>query len=181
MTCRFRGDAESAAMTNVGRALGLAMLLALAGCWEFSVPLDPPDAAVIDERLIGSWRCVAPEEDKTMTMEFRRFDKTQLEITLRARDEKDERHRAHTSWIKKHAFLNLRSVDDLEKNDGWILVSYEMPRGSILDLRLVDADALKSVKNDSKKLRKAIQKRIEDQALYHDLCVCIRTESGTEN
>jgi hypothetical protein len=159
-----------------GFARWSALMLLFAGCYSFPAPLSPPEEAVIDERILGEWRCLSSDGEQAISLAFRRFDANQYEIVTLAPKERDEAYRAHATTLKNRTFLNVRSVEDIEENGDWIYLRYDIPRPGVLDLRILDEEPLRNDQDDPARIRKTIKKNIDNRALYLDLCLCVRRE-----
>jgi hypothetical protein len=153
-----------------------------AACFDFPVPLSPPQDAVVDQRLLGVWRCVTddPDGDKPMRLEFRRFDATQYEISAKAEGEETEAYRAHTSTIADRTFLNVREVDKIEEDGNWVYLKYDLLKDDVLDFEIVDPDQFKEKPQSSEAIRSALERDIGNPELLARLCLCLRVNEPTQ-
>ncbi len=164
----------------------VALCLALPGCYDFDFPLDPKPQVAVDPRLVGTWRCLGAEpsiddapaniriERRTQTTTHWAFESPAADGTPEKAD-----FDVHGSSVKGGALLNVLEVGE-KANGKWSFARYTFISPDILRLQLVDDKPLEKVKGNVDSLRKAIEKRRDDPAIYIDYCVCVRVKSSPE-
>jgi len=163
---------------RLGRLLGVAVALAVAGCYESEFPLDPVPRAPLDSALLGSWRCLPadPEpSDKAADIVVGRAREGVYVVSFREEGQESESYEAHASIVRGRPLLNIREVGPSSRKK-WMFVRYTLLRPSILQVQLVNDQALKGVDESVSALRRAIE-RERDPKLFVDFCVCVRTKA----
>jgi len=123
-------------------AIAFLALFLLSGCPLVSEhPLSDPQAARIDEALVGSWRTLALDEGEWKRLAFLPFDEREL-VAFAPGDEADsiDALRAFTTEIEGTRFLNVRELGTGRSPSGWYILRYAID-GDRLVMTIVD-DAL---------------------------------------
>jgi hypothetical protein len=161
------------------RALLLAAILPLAGCFDFDAPLGPPTTP-IDARLLGSWRCIgfeAQTTDTVGTIQFAALDGTQYDIGPGPGCEGSDcmdRFRAHITKVAGMTLLNARELKDGELAAKWNFVRYTFHRPNVLQLELADDEVLKVKPETTETLRRGLERERRNPKLFQDYLVCLK-------
>jgi hypothetical protein len=161
--------------------------LSFSACYDFDFPLDPAPRVPVDGRLLGSWRCLAMAEDDidepVMPLSISRGTEhvTRWRFAPASNEtgegaEEVGEYDVHGSTAKGGQFLSAREVKPDGSGD-WSFVRYTFLLPDVLRLQVVDDKPFDDVEKDPAKLRKAVEKRRNDPAIYWDFLVCVRTKS----
>ena len=170
-------------MKKLRAALVVSCLLS-PSCYDFEFPLDPKPQLPVDARLLGAWRCLGQQSDlddppavlrialSTDTVARWSFESPSNDGTL----EKSE-YDVHASSVPGGALLN--AVELGQKSNGrWNLVRYSFLLPSVLRVQLVKDEPFGKAK-DAASLRKEVEKRKDDPAIYSDFLICVRPKPSS--
>jgi len=169
-------------MKKLGVALVVACL-SLPACYDFDFPLDPKPLVPVDARLVGAWRCLGSEaalDDAPGVLRIaRRTDTTSRwmfeSLSADGAPEKSE-YEVHGSTVPGGALLN--ALDLGAKADGkWNFVRYSFLLPNVLRIQLVNDEPFAEVK-DAATLRREVEKRRDDPAIYADFMICVRPKAS---
>jgi hypothetical protein len=146
--------------------LGLAVVLP--GCYLSEEPLALPTGRALDDRLVGAWRCVDPENQEAALMWVAPFDASQYYVEWRDGHEPD-RYRVYATEAGRHSLLNVTAIE-FRPDSEWAFVGYRFDAQSRLVLSLVSDEALQGLKGEA--ALNAIRARVADESLYEDFAVC---------
>jgi hypothetical protein len=152
--------------------LASSVFLLVAGCYESSRPLGPPEGA-LDPGLVGSWRCV-PDAEPGKPKDFAHllvvpFDRSQYYLEWRE-ESKIQRHRAYATQVKDRTLYNVVEVKSRGDTPMWRFLRATREPDSRLLLEVVDGEAVKA--KDEAAALDEIRRRIDDGALYSRWAVC---------
>lgn len=166
-------------MKKIGVALVLAGLF-LPACYDFDFPLDPKPQVPVDARLAGTWQCLGAEPSIDEAPALLRIAPRAEAIALwtfetQSGDGSREVMNAdvYGSTVKGGALLNALELG-AKANGKWSFIRYTFIAPHILRLQLIDDEPFEKVKDDAVALRKEVEKRRNDPAIYNDFCVCVR-------
>ena len=146
-----------------------------AACYESPFPLDPMPQADIDAGVPGAWHCVSSDPgDRDMTLTIARMRDRVYAVTFQEFNHESDRYEAHASVVAGTTLVNLRSVKPSAKP--WIFVRYALLQPKVLQLQIVDDNALKQVAASPAAVRQAIARQLKDAALFTDACTCVRMD-----
>ena len=157
--------------------------LSLPACYDFDFPLDPKPVVPVDARLVGAWRCLGSEaalDDAPGVLRIaRQTDLTSrwsLESPSADGTPEHSEYDVHGSTVPGGALLN---AFDLGKkaNGKWNLVRYSFLLPNVLRIQLVNDEPFAKLK-DAGALRREVEKRREDPAIYTDFMVCVRPKAS---
>jgi len=168
---------------RLARCAFLVCMLPLSGCFEFDVPLGPATVP-IDPRLVGEWRCTGFEgnadSDKIGHLRFQVADTNHYEVTSPDPCEGSDcmpPYRAHITTVGKATILNAQEIKKDEGGDvKWSFVRATLYQPNILHLSLADDEKFKDVPQDTRALKKAVQKRMDTKGVFVDYMVCVKPE-----
>ena len=169
IACRLRrvaGPVTSAILV-------ISLLPLLSGCYESSFPLDTAPQAALDQRLLDSWRCLVARpniDEAAFSLTIGTSRAGVYAVTFQALDEKPESYEAHTSVIDGEPILNI-----IESNSkSWVFGRSQFLRPDILQVQIVDDEAMGGKYDKPATLRQAIARRLKNPELFSDLCTCVR-------
>ncbi len=169
-----------------GVALGLACLF-LPACYDFDFPLDPKPQVPVDTRLVGTWQCLGAEPNAEEAPALLRIAPRADSIALwtfetQSSDGSREVMNAdvHGSTVKGGALLNALELG-AKASGKWSFIRYTFIAPHILRLQIVDDESFEKVKDDAVALRKEVEKRRNDPAIYDDFCVCVRLRPTSDS
>jgi len=169
---------------NSLRVVLLVACLLLPACYDFDFPLDPKPVVPVDGRLVGAWRCLGAESDideaPGILRIARRTDTTArwtFESLSSDGSTESSEYDVHGSTVAGGALLNATELG--EKADGkWSFVRHSFLLPHVLRVQIVDDDPFAKVKDDARALRKEVEKRKDDPAIYTDFLVCVRAKAS---
>jgi hypothetical protein len=162
------------------RWLGAVAAVAIAmapGCYESDIPLDPAPTLEVDPALLGTWRCLpfnADADEEPATLRVKRGAERRYDITWQETGKEAERYEGFTSSVRGTPFVNLRERKEGGETSQWLFLRPTLLRPSVLQVQVVDKDALKGVEPAARALRRAIERKLPNAALTVDFCVCAR-------
>jgi hypothetical protein len=170
----------------LSRAAETALVIAIAmagGCYESDSPLDPAPGAEVDEALLGTWRCLplnADANEPPATMSVTRAADRRYGVTWRETDNDPVRYEAFASSVDGQRFLNVRERKTNGPSGKWMFVRPRLLQPDVLQVQIVDAEALKGVPDSPAAVRRAIARQLSRPSLTVDFCVCARAKQATE-
>ena len=184
----FAGDCECSAGTHTGaaRSFGLArglLVTCLAVCGLaaqcpvlFQHPLGPVASAVVDQRLVGVWRCQDSTETPTPgIVTISDFDGHQYLFVSVPDGEEPAYLRAFATLIDGEPFLNLRELG-IEGKPEWMIARYEVPDVAHLSFGIVDPNPFQEVINKPRQVRKLLERRRKLEGLTVSWMTCVKRE-----
>jgi len=133
----------------------------------------------VDARLLGAWRCLGTQSDLDESPGVlriaRRTDfisKWTFESPASDGTTEKSEYEAHGSTVKGGALLNVRDLGE-KANGKWNFVKYSFLLPDVLRVQAVSDEPFAKMK-DAKSLRKEIEKRRNDAAIYADFLICVR-------
>ena len=171
-------------------ALGL---LPLAACIDdFPVPLDPGPKEKLDQGLIGTWSCMAVEpkvpsdlvikpedEDARLVLKFEDSSPWYSIRTVGLDKGEDQNWDAYPSKLGGLTVLNAwpRVEGPKAPRKEVTLLSYAWLSPTLFQFNLIDPDPLKgSALSPASALRKTLQARRSDRAVFTPWIVCARAK-----
>jgi hypothetical protein len=131
------------------------------------VPVGPPSAASFDDRLLGEWSCVIPE-DPTAGGPASVFAFSDREYYIRLGPSDDQAHlREFVSIIDAAHFLNVQFLN-FEVPDEFVIVAYRLSSPTSVTTHVVDLGAKTSRPATSEQLIALLRKRTAEGALSRD-------------
>jgi hypothetical protein len=161
------------------KVLGCAIaLLALAGCYESSFPLDATPQADIDSRLLGGWRCMFAEPDShsVFAMELKSLGDRRYQATTMVAGGDLGRYQVHASLVKGLPLVNVRSLQAEPDEKPWVFLRYELLKPNVLSVRAVRKEWLQGVPDSAAAVRKALEQAQDAAAVYEDVFVCLKLQ-----
>jgi len=153
-------------------AIGLSVCLS-AGCYESAFPLDSGPQADLAAGLPGAWHCVTSDRsDRDLTLTIVRARDRVYDVTSQEFGEEPDRYEAYASLVGGVPLVNLRDVKSSSKP--WVFLRYSLLQPKVLQIQVVDDNAMKAVGATPAAVRQAIERRIKDPALFSDVCTCVR-------
>lgn len=149
----------------------LAAAVALPGCLS-ETPIAPGPASPIDERLVGTWRCVSggADEDAVITLTVARLSATWYSGSLAESDEKASGFEAHLVGAGPNVLANVKDTET-DSAERWTLVRPTFYRPDVLHLGMIDDEKYKAQRKDISAALKDPKRR---DALFDDWCTCVR-------
>ena len=160
----------------------LRILLVVAGglffsaCYDFDFPLDPAPRVPVDGRLVGVWRCLAMEkevDEPVATLHISRRTEQVAHWTFEPTTGEKGEFDVHGSTVKGGQLLSAQETRE-DKSGDWSFVRYTFLLPDVLRLQVVKDEPFEKVEKDAAALRKAVEKRRGDPAIYDDFSICIR-------
>ena len=155
----------------------MAALVLLPACYESPVPLDSTPREELDEAWLGTWRCLpfnADADEQPATVVVERGAERHYAITWRESGKDPEHYEAFASSVRATPFWNMREVKATGEKGKWVFLRPALLRPSVLQVQIVDQDALKDVEPTGVALRRAIERPLTRPSLTVDFAVCVR-------
>jgi len=163
------------------RANGLLLgvgVLALAGCYESTAPLDAAPEHEIDRALLGTWRCLpsnpASDEEAASFVVASTSDRVYAISFEEGPGKEPERYEGFLSRIKDKPFLNVRQLKAKPSDKPWAFVRYAYLRPDVVQVHIVSDELLKDVEGSPESVRSALERHLEKPELLYNYCVCLR-------
>jgi hypothetical protein len=159
-------------------AVGMA-----AGCYESDFPLDPAPRLEVDQAWLGTWRCLpfnADADEGPATVRVKRGPDRRYDVTWQEGGKEPDRYEGFTSAVRGTRFVNVRELKADGKTGQWVFVRPTLLRPNVLQVQVVDNDAMKGVEASAPAVRGAIEQKLSNPALSVDFCVCVRAKEPTE-
>jgi hypothetical protein len=160
--------------------------LSLPACHDFDFPLDPTPQVEVDARLLGAWKCLGAQSDLNesagvlrVTRQTDMISRWTLEGPASDGTTEKSEYEAHGSTVKGGALLNVRDLGENVRDPGgkeigkWSFVRYSFLLPNVLRIQLVNDEPFKEIK-DAKSLRREVERRRNDAAIYADFLICVR-------
>lgn len=165
---------------HLARIAALLAAVALPGCYESPVPLDPAPQAGIDPGLVGAWRCLPPSpaaDDAPITITVATTRDRVYEAQFIEDGKEPDRYEVYASLVGGRPIANVR---DLKTSNGkpWTFARWELLRPNVLELSIADDDMLKSTEPTAAALRKRMEALAKDPKLFGAFAVCVRQKTG---
>jgi hypothetical protein len=158
-----------------------AIAIAMApGCYESDFPLDPAPRLEVEPAWLGTWRCLpfnADADEDPATVRVKRGAERRYDITWQESGKDPERYEGFTSSVRGIQFMNIKLKDG--KDNEWVFLRPTLLRPNVLQVQIVDRDALKGVDASPRAVRRAIERQLSSAALTVDFCVCVRAKEPT--
>jgi hypothetical protein len=143
---------------------------------SFPFPLDAPDAASIDERLVGRWDCREPDADETFVLTMLDFDGRQYYMSTPAEDV-DAVWRAYATTLQGTAVLNFALLGE---QDDWHYARYSFPGVGRLEIRMVLMAPFDAVHDSQEEVRRLLARNLENNEFYDAAIACVRRSGEDE-
>ena len=161
------------------RAVAVAALASLPGCYESEVPLDSTPRMEVDGAWLGTWRCLpfnADADEQPATVRVDRGAERYYAVTWQESGKDPEHYEAFASSVRATPFWNIREVKTTGEKGKWVFLRPSMLRPAVLQVQIVDQDALKGVEPSSAALRRALERKLTSPSLTVDFAVCVRAK-----
>src|SRR5262245_55654171 len=153
------------------RLLLVVACVVLPACYDFPFPLDEKATVANDPRLNGKWRCLpAKGDDPSGRLSIEPTSPTEARWTFDVHEEtgKDERsvYAVHGSTLSP-TILNVRHAEADDARP-WTVARFAFLRPDVLFLQVLDDEPFSGEKTGAA-LRKALEKRADDPAVWFDM------------
>ena len=156
------------------RLLPFLFCLALCACpYGSPVPLDAPEKATLDARLLGKWVQVGESAGTYAGIEFHDFNGREYYVEVRAHEPYKPleviRYRVFSSAVGGRTFLNCQQRGFEAKSDErFFLAVYDFTDKDTLGLSFVSDAALKSAPElkTSKALRRYVAAHLKEKGFF---------------
>ena len=144
------------------------------GCLESKIPLGPSKDGIVDKALLGTWKCLSPEEPpKEASLLVVAFDDRQYFAEWHEGDDVS-RYRAYSSPVGRVRLLNVQPLGEREGNTAWIFLKPTVsPDGSLI-LDIAAEDSMKELTD--KQALVEIRRRSSDPTLFVRFASCSKEE-----
>ena len=160
--------------------LAVAMM---SGCYESDFPLEPAPRLELEEQWLGTWRCLpfdADADEEPVTIAVERGRNRRYDVTWREAGKDPEHYEAFASSVRGRRFMNVRELKAAGETGQWVFVRPTMLRPTVLQLQIVDDEALKGVDKSAQAVRHAIERQLSSPRLLDDFCLCVRAKDTSE-
>jgi hypothetical protein len=152
------------------------LFLAVAGCYESSVPLDADPQAELDPHVLGGWRCMFAEPDShsVFALELKSAGDRRYRATTMVAGGNLGRYDVHASMVKGTTIVNVRSLQADPDEKPWVLLRYQLLEPNVLSVRAVREQWLTGVPDSAAAVRKALEQATDESEAYENAFVCLR-------
>jgi hypothetical protein len=167
-------------LTSVVRAGLFAAAVGTLGCYESTFPIDASPQADVDQALLGVWRCVADQADASenaATITVTQTADRLYAVTFQEDAKTPDHYEAHASVVGGQRLLNTRDLSGGSKP--WVFMRYSLLRPSVLQLDILNGDALEEQSSPAD-LRRAVQGLEANDKAYVEFCTCARARRKQE-
>jgi hypothetical protein len=169
-------------MTRLGPRIALATLaLAVAGCLP-DFPLDTSPEIDLDERLLGRWSCVSPEQDSLLSLTFDRDPKQERVYNIVTQEQGKDAEGGPGAFISAVSSSRILNVPTDEDGSDWAFVRYSLLRENVLYLETSDEallDAERSAKS-SQEVRKILEQALAERDPFEPSLACVAVKGDKE-
>ena len=152
-------------------AIVLMAAMALPGCL-FDRPLVPGTPEPVDARLVGAWRCVAPDAEEPAILTVTGSADRRYRAELAGKDEKPSIYSAQAVAFEGKRLLNVQEIEDGTPKR-WTVVRYTLLRPDALHIEAADEKAFEGASTDAQRLA-AMKRALAHDALFSAFCTCVR-------
>ena len=167
---------------NGARAMAVIATALVPGCYESDFPLDPAPRLELEEAWLGTWRCLpfkADADEDPVTVSVKRGAERRYDITWLESGKAPERYGAFMSPIGNTRLMNVQEVKADGATGKWVFVRPTLLRPDVLQVQIVDDEAMEGVEKSLAAVRRAIERQLSNPGLVVDFCVCVRArETG---
>ncbi len=154
-------------------ALGLTASLQI-GCFESKTPLGPSNEGIVDKALLGTWKCLSPEESpKEASLLVTAFDDRQYFAEWHE-GEDVTRYRAYSAQVGRARLLNVQPLGVREGNAAWIFLKPTVSPDGHLILDIIPEESIKELRG--KQALAEIRRRSSDPTLFVRFASCSSEE-----
>jgi hypothetical protein len=148
------------------------LVVALPGCLS-STPIAPGAPEPVDVGLLGTWRCVSPDDEATSILVVTRKDPTTYSGTLAGEDENPSGFEA---YLVGRGSARLANVKDTEttSDEAWTLLRPTLYRPDLLYLEMLDHEKYKAHGKDLGAMLKDPRRR---DTLFGAFCTCVKVRA----
>ncbi len=150
-------------------ASALLVLLCCPGCpLESPEPLSPKGSEPLDVQLLGKWSAIQKEgeEIETGKIEVYVFNTSEYYLVVSKDGVVEDRYAAHPSTVAGKKFLSVRDIEDQE--NAYSFVRYAISSIGELSFQFVREEPFEEVGASADEIRKVLEQRINDPALFDD-------------
>src|SRR5262245_39558726 len=160
-------------MSRQWRLIPFVLCIAAAGCiTSFTHPLGPAGQAYIDERLLGTWKCVSTDDESSGDLILVKFDSSQYLLRMVDRGSAQD-YRALATRLGESSFISMRAIGP-KAEGGWTILQYTFTDVGDLTLRGLDPNAFEDVVDEPQAVRDRLEARVEDPEILVDVLQCTR-------
>lgn len=154
----------------------LPLVLALVGCL-YDEPFLPGLPQELDTRVLGTWRCVAPEQaDKNAAiLNVSRVSDRSYRAEFTAQGEETTVFTAHAVDVGGKRFLNAQEIVEAQPKK-WTVARYSLHTPSTLQIEFARDEPFRDVPKDQR--LRVFESELKGNRLFEDYCACIRIKDA---
>jgi len=158
------------------RLLVLGLTSLALGCYESATPLNRPQPAPVDARLVGAWRCVGPDtSDDAITITTEGSPNGTYAITWEESGKKPDHYEGYLAGLQDMTVLNVREAP-ASTTSQWSLARIDLLQPDIALIKVVSETLLKG--QSAASVRMTLEQQKGNPALYEKYSlVCIRAKT----
>ncbi len=127
----------------VPRALVGVLALGLLGCpYESDKPIGDPKQAVSEERLLGEWHCITPDDERVSRLSISAGAEGLPELFWSTDTEKSSME-FFVTQLPEGRVMNVRELEDGKPKGGWSVARYTFHRPYLLEFELAEEEPFK--------------------------------------
>lgn len=148
------------------------LALSLPACYESNVPIADR-AASLDARLVGQWRCVAPQADDTVVFSIKQGSGADLDVEMIEAGKPPDRYRAQPAKLDGMPLANVQEIGEDGKPGKWVLARYTLHRPNLLEMEIAQEKAFEGAPAGTSP-REVARKHLKAGDLFEPFCACVR-------
>ena len=154
------------------RLVILMMAASLTGCLS-DQPIAPGSAEPLDRSLLGTWRCVFPEEADPALLKITEGEGRAIRAVISGGG--DEQPSTWTAYLVSFEGKHLLNVQADDKEKWWTVAQYTLYRPTILHVEYpkYDNETLKGVATPAQR-RDALRRGYKAKTLFDESFTCVR-------
>jgi hypothetical protein len=157
----------------VRRALAVLSAAGCIGCM-YPEPLAPGKAQLVDQRLVGAWRCVAPDSSGPAILNVTKPTEESYRAEFQAEGEKPSVFTGYTVTFEGKLLVNAQDVG-APSSRKWALARYHLYQPTVLHVEFARDEPFSGATTNRDRVA-ALKEHLEDPRLFEDYCTCVRVK-----
>ena len=144
-----------------------------AGCL-YSEPLVPGAAEPVDHRVLGPWRCVAPDSAEPSILTVTQAPDRRYRAEFSGGEDKPAVFVAYAVRFEGKLLLNAQLIEDGDPGK-WTLVRYTLYRPNVLHIEFARDEPFREATTSGQRMG-VLKRELRGAQLFEDYCTCIRVK-----
>ncbi len=143
----------------------------LAGCL-YEQPLAPGRAEPVERRVLGTWRCVAPDSDEPAILAVTHAAEGRYRAEFGGGEDSPSIFSAYAVRFEGKRLLNAQEIVEGEPRK-WTLARYTLYRPTVLHIEFARDEPFREAATQGERV-KVLKRVLKQEQLFEDYCTCIR-------